>query len=196
LHPPSAAPPGVRPRFRWTRLAGCLLPILLASCHWQPAILGDSTNIAPTNLPNLVIRNFHTDFHAYNVRRWQLAADEASFFDLEKIVRVSNITMQTFSDRREVLNRVECEFGVLSNNTRNMLLSNRVVMMASNGTSVRGQYFVWDNANEQFTSPQLVTVTKPDGMRITGWGFKADRRIDTYTFWETTGVIPGSNVRF
>lgn len=176
--------------------AAFALLLLASSCHWQPAILGHSTNRAPTNLPNAVIRNFQTDFLAYNVKRWQLIANEASFYDRENIVRVSNIAMEAYTENHVVINRVECEFGTLSNTTKNLVLSNRVVIAASNGTVVRGQYFVWNNAAEQFTSPLQVTVTKPDGVLISGWGFKADRRIDTYTFWESSGVIPGSNARF
>jgi hypothetical protein len=66
-------------------------------------------------------------------------------------------------------------------------------LASSNGTTCTGHLFYWDNASEQFTSPGFVTVIKPNGDRLSGTGFTADRRLDTYVFLHAQGVLQRSD---
>ncbi len=175
----------------WPGTAFLLLAgtFLLSSCgEWRPSF-GQITNQAPVGMPDAVVHNFKTDFVALNFKKWELLSTEAKVFTKENRFYLSNIFMESYSQTKEVVNRVQSGYGILYNDSKNVELSNNVTIMSSNGTTITGNYFFWDNATERFTSPYYVKVVKGNGDTVAGIGFVADRRLDKYTFKQNVGGV-------
>lgn len=176
-------------------LAASLFCLVLSCGDWTRGI-NKTVKAAPPGVPDVVIRDFHTDFLALNVRRWQLKAGLAELYQKENRFFLTNIHLENFNDSGIVVSQVRADFGTIFNDTKNITLSNAVTLASSNGTTCTGNLFYWNNASEQFTSPGHVTVVNAKGDRISGVGFVADRRLDTYTFYNAEGEVQDSKGKF
>lgn len=163
--------------------------LFLSSCgEWRPSF-GQITNAAPQGVPDAVVYNFKTDYVALNFKKWELLSTEARVFTRDNRFLLSNIFLESYDPAKQVVNRVQSGYGILHNDTKNVELSNEVVIVSSNGTTVTGEYFFWDNATEKFTSPYYVKVVKGNGDTVAGIGFIADRRLDKYIFKQSVGGV-------
>ncbi len=175
-----------------------LLSLVLISCPqkpWKPNF-GQITNRAPDSYPDAVIKNFKTDFISLNLKKWELTADEAKFYTKEKRFNLSNLLLESYGENQVVVSRVRAGQGIIFNESKNIELSNQVMLRGSNQTVVYGSYFFWNNVSEKFTSPYRVTIVKGNGDLVSGTGFVGDRRLDQATLLsDVRGESPSPNLK-
>jgi len=157
--------------------------LIIYSCapyEYNPGKNSELTNAE--FIPDVHIKSFVTDYYRLKKKLWVLTADDAFFFSRQDIVQLHNISLVQYDSAERQSLLIKSQDGLLFNDSKNVILSNNVVIVSSNDTKVSGSYFIWSNETEMLFSPYMVQVTRPNGDSVRGTGMCADKNLETIRF--------------
>lgn len=146
-------------------------------------------------VPNAQLFDFSTSFLRYEIKKWELFAKQALFYNADDLTILSNLSLVNYDPNGVVISQVKANSGILDNKTKNITLQENAVMSSSNGTTLYGNSFYWDNQTELLTSTEKVTLIRSNGDIQTGIGMKADKSLETVIFYKVTGNVDGSSLQ-
>ncbi len=156
---------------------------LVISCSKFNPEIAKKKKINPNTFEDAIIKNFQTELYTGVIKNWQLKGINAKIFEKQNLLILNSIEMNHLDKNGNVLTQIKAEYGHLDNNTKNIILSNKVLITHANKkTIIQGNYFFWDHEKQLLTSPTRVTIKQPNNEVISGIGFQSDKNLQNITF--------------
>jgi len=134
-----------------------------------------------------VIKNFHAEGISQNKNHWKLVANSAYIFRKTGIIKIVDLQMKYYRGGK-LNSRVSSKYGEYDKKAGKVQAQGKVFWKAVNGRSLRTETLLYDQKTGKLSSNKFTKITFPDGDYITGYGFKADQKLDRYVLYGGSGI--------
>ena len=172
--------------------------LVLINCSINPdKFLNRSSKKEEEEKPSLVISNFKTIAYKGDEIIWKLEADESSVYNKKKQSFFNDVYFEIYDRDGNFAIKIKSDNGKLFEKSDDVELTNNVLIQTADNEKIVSDYFYWDNDTEIMHAPikHFVTLTKPDGTKLHGYGARIDMNEESFEFIsESSGVVVDDDI--
>jgi LPS export ABC transporter protein LptC len=150
------------------------------------------------DLPDQEIESFRLTQTRDGRPQWVLTAERASIYESKDTVHAPQLEIEFYGGEGEIVSVLTANGGTLFRKTNNMEATGNVVVVRTDGTTLKTEQLRWNEEREKIESDVYVEVTKGSDV-MTGEGLECDidlenikvkRNFKAYVLTETGERVP------
>jgi LPS export ABC transporter protein LptC len=188
---PGATAPGRVTRASFGRMISCLVTLLIFySCQTKVAADLPPELLKNTKQPSMVATDFETFYTDSGVVKYHLQTPKLVIYDDPPQPYKDfpeGFVFQKYDINRKIISQMSGNRGKYFENEKKWEAEGNVVLVNSEGDTLRSEELKYHQAEDLIFSDQFVSIKKGENTIKGAKGFKSDSQMSKYTFYKNTG---------
>jgi LPS export ABC transporter protein LptC len=167
--------------------------LLFFSCQTKVATDLPPDLLSDKNLPAMEAQNFESFISDSGVVKYYLKTPRLVIYDEDPKQRYKDFPdgflVQKFDINRKIISQISGNHGKYFDNERRWEANGNVIMLNSQGDTLKSEELKYDEKKDLIYSDQFVSVKKGDRYLTGSGGFKSDAQMSNMTFLKTKGHL-------
>jgi LPS export ABC transporter protein LptC len=173
-------------------IIGLFVILMISACQTKVSTDIPAELLNDTKMEDMEATNFETFYSDSGVVKYHLQAPKLLVYDDPKN-RYNDFPdgfiMQRYDLNRKIISQMSGNHGKYFVNEKRWEASGNVVLVNSEGDTLRSEELKYNQAEELIYSDQFVSIKKGDQTIFGNGGFKSDTQMTKWSFINTTGQL-------
>lgn len=171
---------------------GLIVILMISACQTKVSTDIPADLLNDTKKLDMEATNFETFYSDSGVVKYHLQAPKLLVYDNEKPPYKDfpdGFIMQRYDLNRKIISQLSGNHGKYFVNEKRWEASGNVILINSEGDTLRSEELKYNQAEDLIFSDQFVSIKKGDQNFFGNGGFKSDTQMTKWTFFKTTGHL-------
>ncbi|MEK7719221.1 MAG: LPS export ABC transporter periplasmic protein LptC [Bacteroidota bacterium] len=173
-------------------IIGLFVILMISACQTKVSTDIPAELLNDTKMQDMEATNFETFYSDSGVVKYHLQAPKLLVYDDPKN-RYNDFPdgfiMQRYDLNRKIISQMSGNHGKYFVNEKRWEASGNVVLVNSEGDTLKSEELKYNQAEDLIFSDQFVSIKKGDQIFFGNGGFKSDTQMTKWSFFKTTGHL-------